>query len=73
MPPASVATTARPRANDSMITLPSPSGHDGSTSTVESSSVSRDGARVEPLVMLDAAREVRAAAARRRTAASRCR
>ena len=40
MPPASVATTPRPRANDSMITLPSPSGHDGSTSTVESSSVS---------------------------------
>ena len=35
---ASVATTARPRANASITTRPIPSGHDGSTSAVESSS-----------------------------------
>ena len=40
MPPPSVATTARPLANASMITRPRPSGQDGSTSTVDASSCS---------------------------------
>ena len=73
MPPASVATTARPRANDSMITRPRPSGQDGSTSTVAVVELLGDGLRLEPLVVLDAAGEVRHEPRRRRPAASRCR
>ena len=70
MPPASVATTPRPRANASSTTRPSPSGHDGSTSARDASILARDLRRRELAVMVDRRRGARAGARRRRACAS---
>ncbi len=72
MPPASVATTARPRANASITTRPSPSGHEGSTSTVASSSAADTAGRIEPLRWCSTrSGEVARVVGRQRPAASR--
>ena len=70
MPPPSVATTARPRANDSMITRPRPSGQDGRTSTVAASSCAET-ASGSSHSWCSTGREVRRRACRRPPAASR--